>query len=103
MLALACYLTPMSAKAATVSLSENEPEKVPVTVPETDPTKAVSPDMAFLEYLADLVEVDGELVGPMDMLPGNDVAAFNVSGKGDNKGQKGSDTQKQQPRHKEEQ
>lgn len=25
------------------------------------------PDMAFLEYLAELVEVDGELVGPMDM------------------------------------
>jgi outer membrane biosynthesis protein TonB len=25
------------------------------------------PDMALLEYLAELVEVDGELVGPMDM------------------------------------
>jgi len=25
------------------------------------------PDMALLEYLAELVEVDGELIGPMDM------------------------------------
>ena len=25
------------------------------------------PDMALLEYLAELVEVDGELVGPLDM------------------------------------
>ncbi|WDE03731.1 hypothetical protein SG34_020440 [Thalassomonas viridans] len=26
-----------------------------------------TPDMALLEYLAGLVEVDGELVGPMDI------------------------------------
>lgn len=26
-----------------------------------------TPDMALLEYLAELVEVDGQLVGPMDM------------------------------------
>lgn len=25
------------------------------------------PDMAFLEYLAELVEVDGELIGPQDL------------------------------------
>lgn len=25
------------------------------------------PDMALLEYLAELVEVDGELIGPLDM------------------------------------
>ncbi|WP_091990768.1 hypothetical protein [Pseudoalteromonas denitrificans] len=25
------------------------------------------PDMAFLEYLADMVEVNGELVGPLDI------------------------------------
>jgi 2-keto-3-deoxy-L-rhamnonate aldolase RhmA len=30
-----------------------------------------SPDMALLEYLAELVEVDGELVGPMDMATDN--------------------------------
>lgn len=30
------------------------------------------PDMALLEYLAELVEVDGELVGPMDMAEDND-------------------------------
>jgi hypothetical protein len=30
-----------------------------------NPLKA--PDMAFFEYLADMVEVDGELVGPLDL------------------------------------
>ena len=29
------------------------------------------PDMALLEYLAELVEVDGELIGPMDMADTN--------------------------------
>ena len=29
------------------------------------------PDMALLEYLAELVEVDGELIGPMDMADNN--------------------------------
>jgi len=27
------------------------------------------PDMAFFEYLADMVEVDGELIGPLDIKP----------------------------------
>jgi len=27
------------------------------------------PDMAFFEYLADMVEVDGQLVGPLDLNP----------------------------------
>jgi len=27
------------------------------------------PDMAFFEYLADMVEVDGQLVGPLDLKP----------------------------------
>jgi hypothetical protein len=29
--------------------------------------KEALPDMAFLEYLAELVEVDGELIGPQDL------------------------------------
>ena len=32
----------------------------------TEPTDKI-PSMAFLEYLAELVEVDGKLVGPQDM------------------------------------
>jgi hypothetical protein len=31
------------------------------------PNNEPMPDMALLEYLAGLVEVDGELIGPMDM------------------------------------
>ena len=30
------------------------------------------PDVALLEYLAELVEVDGELVGPLDMATATD-------------------------------
>ena len=38
-----------------------------VTPLHATPNEEPMPDMALLEYLAELVEVDGELVGPMDM------------------------------------
>jgi hypothetical protein len=37
-------------------------------VPMLGATEKV-PDMAFFEYLAELVEVNGELVGPLDLAP----------------------------------
>ena len=45
-----------------------------VSIPAAEDTEK-QPDMALLEYLAELVEVDGELVGPMDMVKPEDEKA----------------------------
>lgn len=50
---MSSFATPLYAAQATDTISQHKAEEMP--------------DMALLEYLAELVEVDGELVGPMEL------------------------------------
>lgn len=49
------YYSMLFVMSFTASAEPKKPQKVP--------------DMAFFEYLADMVEVDGQLVGPLDLKP----------------------------------